>query len=372
MRYDWLVVGAGFTGATLAERIASQLGQTVLLVDRRSHIAGNAYEESDDTGIQVHRYGPHIFHTNSRKVFHYLSRFTAWRPYEHRVLGVIDGQMVPIPFNLSSLHALFPAHAAQALQQRLAAAYGLEVKVPILRMLESPDPQLRQLAEFVYEKVFHYYTLKQWELRPQDLDAAVTGRVPIHLSWDDRYFQDDFQYMPADGYTAMFERMLSHPKITLALDTDFRQVSPSNFNRMVYTGPADEFFNHCHGALPYRSIRFEFVGKPLERFQPVGTVNYPGLEPFTRITEQKYLSGQTLPSTTLVYEYPEPYWPGHNEPYYPVPRPENRERYALYEREISKLKTVLFAGRLADYKYYNMDQACARALKLFEDEIAKL
>ena len=371
MKFDWLIVGAGFTGATLAERIATQLGQKVLLLDRRDHIAGNAYDEHNQVGIQVHKYGPHIFHTNSAKVFEYLSAFTQWRPYMHQVLGVIDGKQVPIPFNLNTLYAVFPPRMAQRLEDKLINSYGFNVKVPILKMREAEDQELRFLADFIYQNVFYNYTLKQWELKPEDLDPSVTGRVPVYISRDDRYFQDTYQAMPAGGYTAMFRRMLAHKNIKVLLNTDYREIIQDiQFDRMIYTGPADEYFDYMHGPLPYRSLRFEFSTIDKEHHQTVGTVNYPNDYNFTRITEQKYLSGQSGPQTTLVYEFPQTYKPGENEAYYPIPRPDNREHYAKYEREMAKLKTVLFAGRLADYKYYNMDQACARALKLFEDEIA--
>lgn len=371
MKVDWLIVGAGFSGATLAERIASQLGQTVLLVDRRSHIAGNAYDEYDPAGVQVHRHGPHIFHTNSKKVFDYLSQFTQWRPYEHRVLGMIDGQMVPIPFNLNSLGALFAPKEAAQLGQKLISTYGFGVKVPILKLREAQDAQLKVLADYIYEKVFYHYTLKQWGLKPKELDASVLGRVPVSISQDDRYFQDKYQAMPLHGYAAMFERMLSHPCIHLQLSTDLKDIQGQvQYRRMIFSGPIDEFFDFAHGRLPYRSIRFEFKTLQQQWFQGAPVINYPNDHSFTRITEQKYLTGQTLPCTTVVYEYPEAYLQGHNEAYYPIPRAENRERYARYEQEAAKLKgEVLFAGRLADYRYYNMDQACARALKLFEDEI---
>ncbi|CAB3389561.1 UDP-galactopyranose mutase [Kyrpidia spormannii] len=374
MKVDWLVVGAGFTGCVLAERIATQLDKKVLIVERRDHIGGNAYDYYDENGVLVHKYGPHIFHTNSQRVWEYLSQFTAWRRYEHRVLGVIQDKKVPIPFNLNSLYALFPSRQADSLKERLISQYGLNVKVPILRLKEATDPDIRILAEYIYQNVFYGYTLKQWELKPEELDPSVTGRVPVHISWDDRYFQDIYQAMPLEGYTPMFEGMLDHPNIEIRLKTDYRALLDEvRFDRMVYTGSIDLFFDYLYGPLPYRSLRFEYVTLDQEWYQEVGTVNYPNNYAFTRITEQKHLTGQILPETTLVYEYPQAHRAGENEPYYPIPREQNRERHKLYLKEAEKLHgKVIFVGRLGDYKYYNMDQAVARALQLFEGVIANL
>lgn len=372
MNVDWLIVGAGFAGCTLAERIASQLGRKVLLVERRDHIGGNAYDYHDEHGILVHEYGPHIFHTNSRKVWDYLSRFTEWRPYYHHVLAVIDGKKVPVPFNLNSLYALFPPGYALRLENLLLEHYGFGTKVPILKLRASASGELRLLADYVYEKVFYGYTLKQWELTPEDLDPAVTARVPVSVSRDDRYFQDPYQSMPRLGYTEMFRRMLRHPNIRVLLNTDYREiVEEVKFDRMIYTGPIDAFFDYMHGPLPYRSLRWERLTVDEERYQEVGTVNYPNEHDYTRITEQKYLTGQQAPKTTLMIEYPERYVPGGNIPFYPIPQPQNRELYNRYLAEARKLtKAVVFAGRLADYKYYNMDQVVARALSAFEKEVA--
>ena len=368
MKVDWLIVGAGFSGATLAERLATQLDQRVLVVEKRNHIGGNAFDEHNEAGILVHRYGPHIFHTNSRKVWDYLSQFTDWRPYRHRVLGVIDGRKVPIPFNLTSLHTLFPAQEARRLETELLESYGYGHKVPILKLREQANGPLRSLADFIYEKVFYGYTLKQWDLPPEELDSAVTGRVPVHISRDDCYFQDRYQAMPLRGYHQLFLNMLEHPNIELLLDSDYRDVlNTVTFKRMVYTGPIDAFFDYRYGELPYRSLRFEERTLEQEYFQEVGTINYPNSHEFTRITEQKHLTGQRSSRTTLMTEYPEAHVTGENEPYYPVPREENRERYQRYLEEAGKLKTkVFFSGRLADYRYYNMDQAIAAALALFD------
>jgi UDP-galactopyranose mutase len=368
MHYDWLIVGAGFTGCTLAERLASQLGQTVLVIDKRPHIGGNAYDAQNEDGVLVHRYGPHIFHTNSLRVWEYLSRFTAWRPYEHQVLAVVDDKLVPVPFNLNTLDAVFAESTAARLAQELISEYGFGANVPILRLRENPSPSIRGLADFVYEKIFYGYTLKQWELTPEQLDPLVTGRVPVRLNRDNRYFEDVYQAMPRDGYTHLFQAMLDHPNISVSLDTDFRAAEQSvRFDKIIYTGPIDAYFDYVHGALPYRSLKFDFETIPQEWFQPVGTVNYPNSEAFTRITEQKHITGQIAQKTTLVREYPCAHVPGENEPYYPIPRPDHRELYQRYYEQAKKLPSVWFAGRLADYKYYNMDQAVARALKVFEE-----
>lgn len=373
MKVDWLIVGAGYSGCVLAERIATQLDQKVLLVERRDHIGGNAYDYYNEHGILVHKYGPHIFHTKSKKVWDYLSQFTEWRHYYHHVLGVLEGKKVPIPFNLNSLYALFPPKYAEKLEDLLLENFGFGVKVPILKLRESANGELEFLANYIYEKVFLNYTTKQWNLKPEELDKGVTGRVPVYISRDNRYFQDTYQAMPKHGYTEMFRRMLAHRNIKVLLNTDYREVmNDIRFNKMVYTGPIDSFFDYMHGELPYRSLRFHFETLDAESYQEVGTVNYPNEYDITRITEQKYLSGQTSPKTTLVMEYPQAYIPGKNDPYYPIPREENKKRYDLYLKDVKKLKgSVLFAGRLADYKYYNMDQATLRALGLFEKEVVK-
>ncbi|HOK48294.1 MAG TPA: UDP-galactopyranose mutase, partial [Bryobacteraceae bacterium] len=365
----WLIVGAGFTGCTLAERIANVLGRKVVLVERRPHIGGNAFDYYDESGVLVHAYGPHIFHTNSRKVWEYLSRFTEWRRYEHRVLAVVDGMRVPVPFNVNSIRTCFPAAAAAQIVGRLLRYYGWGANVPILTLRQHHDGYIRLLADYVYEKIFYEYTLKQWELPPDELDPLVTGRVPVRVSLDDRYFQDIYQAMPANGYTALFQRMLDHPNIEVVLGTDYRQLAPAReFKRIIYTGMIDEFFEFRRGPLPYRSLRFDFVTLNKERFQEVGTVNYPNGQPFTRISELKHITGQVVENkTTITVEYPERYAPGCNEPYYPIPRKDNRAHYLTYLEEAQKTNgAVLFAGRLGDYKYYNMDQAVGRALQLFE------
>ena len=365
MNYDWIVVGAGFTGATFSQQMAAA-GKRVLLVERRSHLGGNAYDEKNEHGILVHRYGPHIFHTNSDVVWRYLSNFTKWRPYEHRVLGLIEGKLVPIPFNLDSLAALFPAKLAAEVESALIGEYGSEKRVPILKLRESDKPLVREFADYVYKNVFEGYTVKQWELRPEELSAGVTARVPVSISHDDRYFQDIHQAMPLDGYAALFGRMLDHPNIDKAFDCDWKSsVLNSGDTQVLYTGAVDELMGYRFGPLPYRSIEFREETLEKRRHQPVGTINYPNDFDYTRITEQKIITGQEANVTTLMAEYPRPHVPGKSIPYYPIPRDENQLLYNKYAAAAqAEFTQVHFAGRLADYQYYNMDQACARALKL--------
>lgn len=365
MKYDWLIVGAGFTGSVLAERIASQSGKRVLLIDRRGHVGGNAYDTLDEHGVLVHTYGPHIFHTNSKTVWDYLSQFTEWRPYEHRVLGSIEGKQVPLPFNLHSLHALFPASKAAHLEALLVGAFGEGTNVPILSMRQHSNPDVATLAEYVYRNVFANYTMKQWDMSPEELGPEVTGRVPMRVGRDDRYFQDRYQAMPKDGFTQIFRRMLAHPNITVELNCDYSELgSAYEFDRIAYTGPIDEFFLRCYGELSYRSLVFENYFEACEISQAVAVINYPNDHAYTRITEFKHLTGQVIEGTSLMREYPTPYIMGHNEPYYPVPSESNAERYQRYASEAARQKKVLFAGRLGNYKYYNMDQAVAIALKM--------
>lgn len=371
MNVDWLIVGAGLSGATLAERIASQRGESVLIVEKRDHIAGNAYDEYNEFGILEHKYGPHIFHTNSTDIWQYLSQFTEWRPYFHKVLASIDGQLVPVPFNLNSLDKIFPQKLAERYTEKLVSHYGFGSRVPILKMRETNDEDLRNLADFVYKKVFENYTFKQWELAPEALSPSVTARVPILVSRDDRYFQDTYQAMPLLGYTTMVRKMLAHPNIHLMLNTDWKKIKQQiSFKRMIFTGPIDEYFDYKYGELPYRSLDFKTTSLPIEQYQAVATVNYPNEYLYTRITEQKQLTGQKSNFTTLLYEYPQQHRVGHTIPYYPIPTEDNKELYALYRTEAEKIKDqVLFVGRLANYMYYNMDQAVAAALAVFRKSI---
>jgi len=356
--FDYLIVGAGFAGSVLAERLAAGSGKKVLLVDRRAHVGGNAYDHYDDEGVLVHKYGPHIFHTNSLEVFDYLGRFTAWRPYEHRVLASVDGQLLPIPINLDTVNRLYGLRlTAMELEEFFAARAE---KVEPVRT--SEDVIVGRVGRELYTKFFRNYTRKQWGLDPAELDASVTARVPVRTNRDDRYFNDTFQAMPRHGYTRMFERMLAHPNIKVMLNTDYREIAGElRYGGMIYTGPIDEFFDHRHGKLPYRSLQFHHETFDRARFQPAPVVNYPNEHPYTRITEFKYLTGQEHAKTSVVYEYP----CDEGDPYYPVPRPENAELYRRYKALADNTPGVHFAGRLATYRYYNMDQVVAQALTLY-------
>ncbi|GBD49481.1 UDP-galactopyranose mutase [Methylopila sp. Yamaguchi] len=357
--YDWLIVGAGFAGSVLAERIATERDQTVLIIDRRPHIGGNAYDKYDDAGVLMHQYGPHIFHTNSDAIVEYLSKFTEWRPYEHRVLGRVDDKLVPIPINRTTLNELYGLDLATEEQ---AAAFLESRAEPVEEIRTSEDVVVSKVGRELYEKFFRGYTRKQWGLDPSELDKSVTARVPTRTNTDDRYFTDTHQIMPKHGYTRMFERMLDHPNIQIMLNADFREVRETGqFKRLIFTGPIDEFFDFRFGRLPYRSLRFEHRSLEQEQFQPVATVNYPQTEDYTRITEYKHLTGQTHPKTTITYEYPA----ATGDPYYPVPRPENQELYRRYQALANETADVHFVGRLATYRYYNMDQVVGQALAEF-------
>ena len=356
--FDYLIVGAGFAGSVLAERLATGSGKRVLLIDKRPHVGGNAYDHYDDAGILVHKYGPHIFHTNSRDVFQYLSRFTEWRPYQHRVLASVDGQLLPIPINLDTVNRLYGL-TLTAFQLGDFFASVAERRDPIRT---SEDVIVNKVGRELYEKFFRNYTRKQWDLDPSELDASVTARVPVRTNRDDRYFTDTYQAMPLHGYTRLFERMLAHPLIKVMLNTDYREVDgliPRS--ETIYTGPVDEYFDYRYGRLPYRSLRFRFETLNEAVHQSAPVVNYPNHNPYTRVTEFKYLTGQEHPKTSLVYEYPQ----ADGDPYYPVPRPENGELYRRYEALASATPGVHFVGRLATYKYYNMDQVVAQALTLY-------
>ena len=358
--YDYLIVGAGFAGAVLAERLATGLGKRVLIVDKRSHIGGNAYDEVNADGLLVHPYGPHIFHTASQKVFDYLSQFTEWRPYEHRVLASVDGKMLPIPINLDTINRMYGLELDAAGMERFLAERA-ETRDEIR---SSEDIVVSKVGRELYEKFFRNYTRKQWGVDPSELDSSVAGRIPVRLDRDDRYFSDTFQAMPLEGYTRMFERMLANPKITIMLNTDYREIlSEYRYGKMVYTGPIDEFFDFRFGRLPYRSLRFKHETHAQEQYQPVGVVNFPNDHAYTRITEFKHLTGQQHPKTSIVYEYPT----AEGDPYYPVPRPENARLYELYRELADSTPDVYFCGRLANYKYFNMDQVVAQALHLYRN-----
>jgi UDP-galactopyranose mutase len=361
--YDTLVVGAGFAGSVIAERLASQAGERVLVVERRRHVGGNAHDRYDDAGVLVHSYGPHIFHTNSAEVFEYLSRFTTWRPYEHRVLASVDGQLLPMPINLDTVNRLYGLQlTSEQLPDWLA-----RVAEKIDPVRTSEDLVVSKVGRDLYEKFFRGYTRKQWGLDASELDASVAARVPARFNRDDRYFTDTYQAMPQHGYTRLFESMLAHPNIHVMLGTDYRHIVHTvPWKRMVYTGPIDAFFDHRYGRLPYRSLDFEHVTVSLPpgktHLQPVGTINHPNQHAYTRVTEFKHLTGQSHARTSLVYEHPR----ASGDPYYPVPQRQNAALLRRYEADAEALSDVTFIGRLATYKYYNMDQAVAQALSTYK------
>ena len=359
-RYDYLVVGAGFAGSVIAERLASQHDAKVMVIDRRPHVGGNAFDKKDEAGVLIHQYGPHIFHTNSDEIVDYLSQFTNWRPYEHRVLAEVRGQRVPIPINRTTLNLLFDLDLKT---EEEAAAYLASRAEPVEEIRTSEDVVISAVGRELYELFFQGYTRKQWGIDPSELDKAVTARIPTRTNTDDRYFGDKHQIMPAEGYTAMFKRMLAHPNIDLRLGTDWRDVKDEiDAAHIVYTGPIDEYFDYRFGRLPYRSLRFEHKVLEEERHQPVAVVNYPDPSvPYTRITEYKHLTGQVHPRTSVTYEYPS----AEGDPYYPIPRPENQALYKKYERLADSTAGVTFVGRLATYRYYNMDQVVGQALATF-------
>jgi UDP-galactopyranose mutase len=343
--FDDLIVGAGFAGSVLAERLAS--------------IGGNAFDKFDDAGILIHPYGPHIFHTNSLEVLDYLGRFTAWRPYQHRVLASVDGQELPIPINLDTVNRLYNLNLTSFELEDFFANVAEKRE----QILTSEDVVIAKVGRELYEKFSRGYTRKQWALDPSELDASVTARVPTRTNRDDRYFTDTYQAIPLHGYTRMFERMLAHPNIKVMTQTDYREIMGFvPFSRMIYTGPIDAFFDCKFGKLPYRSLEFRHQTLEQDQYQKVGTVNYPNDYQYTRISEFKHITGQTHASTSIVFEYPQ----AEGDPYYPIPRPENKALYKRYEEAANNEANVVFVGRLATYQYYNMDQVVAQALATFK------
>ena len=361
-----VVIGAGFSGSVLADRLAGS-GRKVIIIEKRDHVGGNCYDYLDENGILIHKYGPHIFHTNNDKVWEYLLQFTEWFPYTHRVMAKINNKYIPIPVNLNTIYDLFTEERAKLLEQKLKEYIGLGQKIPILELLNSGDNDIKDMADIVYKMIYLNYSVKQWGTSPDKLDPKVTGRVPVWTDRDNRYFKDKHQGIPKDGYTAIFKRMLDHPNIEIILNNDFKDViGEIEHETLIYTGPIDYYFNYKYGELPYRSLRFEIESLDMEQFQDVAVVNYPGEEPFIRITEFKHFTGLKCARTVILREYPEEYVPKINIPFYPVLQNENLARYQKYQTEARKLKNVVFVGRLAEYKYYNMDESVERALNVFE------
>jgi UDP-galactopyranose mutase len=368
MEFDCVVVGAGFAGAVCAERLANTHGKRVLVVERRGHLGGFAHDRDDENGILVHRHGPHIFHTKSAEVWNYLSRFTDWRLFDHHVLASIDGRLVPLPFNLNSLHALFPLTQAARIEAALLARFGPGARVPIHELRREGEGDLKALADFVHEKVFRAYTIKQWGLPLEQLPPSVAARVPVVVSRDDRYFDDPWQGVPAAGYTRLFERMLDSRNIEVLLHTDYREAAADLTPKtLIYTGMIDEFFDNRFGPLPYRALEFRYRSVSRASFQEAAVVNYPNEHAHTRITEYKKLTGQIAPTTTIVYEVPRPYRGEGDEAYYPIPLEANDALYGRYRHEAQRVRHVRFVGRLAQYTYLNMDQVVAAALRCVDD-----
>jgi UDP-galactopyranose mutase len=379
MSFQAIVVGAGLSGAVMAERMASQLGWKVLVLEQRPHLGGNCYDEYDAAGVLVHRYGPHLFHTDKQHVWDYLSQFTEWHPYEHRVLSSIDEQLIPIPFNLTSIERCFPAEKAQAMITALVARFGEGARIPILQLKQESEPLLAELAEFIYQRAFVNYTCKQWGVRPESISPEVTARVPVVVSRDDRYFTDPWQAVPADGYTAMFERMLSHPLIELRLATSMEKHVQLDWTQnsvlldgkpfsgpLIYTGMLDILIPDENIQLPYRSLRFEHQYLSQAQFQPVTTVNYPNEQTYTRITEFKHLTAQQHVGTSIVYEYPCAYEPEKGlEPYYPIFTDDAHVGYAECRQQLTRFSLLFAIGRLAEYRYFDMDDAVDNVLKMF-------
>lgn len=360
-----LVVGSGISGATIA-RLLADAGQSVLVIDAKDHIGGNCFDYRDN-GIMVHKYGTHIFHTSNKEVWDFCSRFTKWYPYQHKVRGLIDGQIVPIPFNLNSLHAVFPESLSNKIEGRLIEHFGFNKKVPILELRQTGDHDLEFLAEYVYQKIFLEYTLKQWGLAPDEIDPSITGRVPVYISHDDRYFQDKYQGIPLNGYTAMIKGILNHPNIKVKTKTRYNPGMVAD--RIFYTGAIDEFFDYQLGELPYRSVQFDFVKINKTRFQDAAVVNYPCNYDFTRIGEYKWFLDDQTRHTIISFEYPDAFKRGVNERIYPIIGDANTELYNQY-LELARAKNlnhIHFFGRLGDYKYYDMDKAVARAIQLFKE-----
>ena len=360
--YDFLIAGAGFAGSVLAERLASQCGKRCLVVDRRDHVGGNAFDSHDRAGILLHRYGPHYFRTNSDRIVEYLSQFTGWLPVEYKILSWTHGRYWQFPINLNTFEQLLGRPSTTGEMEETLAKW----RVPIANPVNSEEWILSQVGHGLYEQFFKNYTIKHWKRDPRELDPAVCGRIPIRTNRDDRYLSEKFQALPQHGFTKMFERMLAHPLIEVRLRTDYREIAPLiRYRHLIYTGPVDEYFDCCFGPLPYRSVRFEPETLEREYFQPAMQVNYPNDEAFTRIVEMKHCTGQKAPVTTIVREYPEDYGNG-SEPYYPIPAPDARALYQRYAARAEAESGVTFVGRLASYRYYNMDQVVGAALAEFE------
>jgi UDP-galactopyranose mutase len=376
--FDYVIVGAGFTGSIMAEQITSVSDKKVLIIEKRNHIAGNCFDYKDENNILIHKYGPHLFHTSNQKVWDYLSKFTEWQVYHHKVLAFIDGQKVPVPFNLNTLYKLFPSSTAKKLEEKLLENFPFNSKIPILELKQSNDSDLIFLADFVYDKIFLNYTAKQWGMKPEDLDSAVTARVPVFIGKDDRYFNDTFQAIPKHGYTKLFEHILDNKNIKIMLKTDSKEVLNiknekfylfgNEFNgKVIYTGQIDELFDYRFGELPYKSVEMKFETLENDYFQEAATVNYPNNYTFTRITEFKHIHPVTSSKTTILKEYPQQHIQNKTTPYYPIFTKENQLKYQQYKEYSKQFTNLLLLGRLAEYKYYDMDDIVERVLEVIEE-----
>ena len=367
MKVKNVIVGCGLSGIVIAERIANELKEEVLVIDRRSHIGGNIYDYQEK-GITIHQYGPHIFHTKEKSIWEYVQKFSEFNTFQLTVTAWINGKAVPVPFNFNSMEILFPHFMCEKIEKKLIERFGYDVKVPILELRKEDDPDLQFLADFVYKNVFEGYTLKQWGLKPEKIDPTVTARVPVFVGRDDRYFQDAYQGIPLKGYTQMAQNMLSNPLIKVQLNTDWDSLKDTvEYERLFFTGSIDEFFDYSEGELPYRSVYFKMQEYPVPYIQPTATINYPTNYEWTRICEPKHFLNEQTAHTVLVREYSEAFKLGKNDRYYPIANPENASLFSKYQEKATSLKNVYFLGRLGDYKYYDMDQCISRALDLFKE-----
>jgi UDP-galactopyranose mutase len=377
---DYIVVGSGLAGVVIAKQIATKLNKKVLIIEKRNHIGGNCFDFKDENNILIHKYGPHLFHTNDKEVVNYLSNFTSWDIYNHEVLCFIDGKKVPIPFNFNTLYEVFPKQKAKILEQKLLENFEYNSKIPILELKKSSDKDLTFLADFIYEKIFVNYTAKQWGMKPEDMDSTVTARVPVFIGRDNRYFNDSYQMLPKNGYTKMIEKMINHKNIKLMLNTDFKEVcrlENENFylfdkqfeGKIIYTGQIDELFDYKFGELPYGSVDMKFETVEQEFYQEKATINYPNDYDFTRITEFKHIHPSNSSKTTILKEYPQEYKIGENTPYYPIFTSLNQEKYNQYLEYSKSFKNLVLVGRLAEYKYYDMDDIVKRALEVFKESL---
>jgi len=380
MNYDYIVIGAGLAGAVIAERIATILKKNVMIIEKRNHIGGNCYDEFDTHGVLIHKYGPHIFHTDSKKVWRYLSSFTKWNPYHHRVLVNINGKNVPLPFNFISISQLFDKGKAAVFEKILTDEYGADQKIPILKLKNSRHPELHKLSDFIHKKIYINYSQKQWGTYFERLDKSVVNRVPLFTGKDDCYFYDKYQGMPQKGYTALIQKMLDNRNVHTLLNTDYRELvsfdvasgklefSGAKFNGiLINTGKIDEFMNYQFGELPYRSIKLHFETHKTKYYQENSIINYPNTYKFTRITEFKHLTGQKIDCTTIAREYPEEHLKDYNDPYYPIPQSSNQNLYEKYNNALKIFANIIMLGRLGEYRYYDMDEVVLRALDIFEE-----